>query len=506
MGRLDDLLLLEDAGELPAELQKDLDTLRAAGEAPPRAIKDSSGATIGQGQAQPTGGPVKMDVYSTPQTRASNFVSDLTGNLDAATATGIAIKSALPMAGSLVGLHIAGIPGEAIGGALGEMGNQALGVTEPSIAAIGMAMAAGPVVRTGMGIAKTVVGAALKAGGGRAAISEIAEGLTAKLFNPVVSSDDVLAEIAKKGNISIPATSTAQSITDILKAEARRPMDAIRQSIEDALGPLKNFYQPMKGVSVTQDASEVAVQAKRLRLLSKEAYKAGNTDLGHALSNVRNGMFDDAERVGVPELRQYVKTFRKEAAVEELQGIMRQATPLKAFKDLQKKNALFKDSFDPHEQEQIKNILKKLSTVSPSGFSGVAGRGIAVLGGQQMGGVGGAIAGFIAPEMAAGMIATKMGRSFMEKLLVGGTWDAPRAAAMGQLWRSQMAEDATSGNIAERVQAMLKDSNTSVDEKISAAAMRTGIIEAAKTEEGQSWGLGIEIDKFLNKLQPEKDK
>jgi hypothetical protein len=56
------------------------------------------------------------------------------------------------------------------------------------------------------------------------------------------------------------------------------------------------------------------------------------------------------------------------------------------------------------------------------------------------------------------------------------------------------------------VQAMLKDSNTSVDEKISAAAMRTGIIEAAKTEEGQSWGLGIEIDRFLSKLQPVKDK
>jgi hypothetical protein len=506
MGRLDDLLLLEDAGELPAELQKDLDTLRAAGEAPPRAIKDSSGATIGQGQSLPTGGPVKMDVYSAPQTRASNAVSSITGNDMAATATGMAIKSALPMAGSLVGLHIAGIPGEAIGGALGEMGNQALGVTEPSLAAIGMAMAAGPVVRTGMGIAKTVIGAALKAGGGRAAISEIAEGLTSRLFNPAQTSDELFAAAAAKGNVVIPATNTAKSIADTLATEAKRADTPIKLSIQKALNPLKNFYTTTTSGASTHSAGEIATEAKRLRLMSSEAFKSGNPDLGHALSNVRNAMFDDAARTGVPELRQAVTAYRKEAAVQELQGIMRQATPLKAFKDLQKKNALFKNSFDPNEQEQIKNILKKLSTVSPSGFSGVAGRGIAVLGGQQMGGVGGAIAGFIAPEMAAGVIATKMGRSFMEKLLVGGTWDAPRAAALGQFWRSQMAEDATSGNVAERVQAMLKDSNTSVDEKISAAAMRTGIIEAAKTEEGQSWGLGIEIDRFLSKLQPVKDK
>jgi hypothetical protein len=449
-------------------------------------------------------GATKIDLhYMTPQDRASNAVGSITGSDMAATATGMAIKSALPMAGSLVGLHIAGIPGEAIGGAVGEIANQGLGVTEPSASAILLAMAAGPVVRSGMALGKTVIGAALKAGGGRAAISEIAEGLTARLFNPAQTSDELFAAAAQKGNVSIPTTNTAQSIADTLAAEARHADTPIKLSIQKALNPLRNFYQ---GGTSAHSAGEIATEAKRLRVMSSEAYKQGNPDLGHALSNVRNSMFDDAARSGVPELRQAVTAYRKEAAVEELQGIMRQATPLKAFKDLQKKNALFKNSFDPNEQEQIKNILKKMGTVSPSGFSGVAGRGIAVLGGQQMGGMAGGFAGFIAPEIAAGVIATKIGRNFMEKLLVGGTWDAPRAAAMGQFWRSQMADDATSGNVAERVQAMLKDSNTSVDEKISAAAMRTGIIEAAKTEDGQSWGLGIEIDRFLSKLQPEKGK
>jgi hypothetical protein len=267
------------------------------------------------------------------------------------------------------------------------------------------------------------------------------------------------------------------------------------------LEPLQKFYQPMKGVSSTTSASELAIEAKRLRLLAKEAYK-GNPDLGHALSNVRNSMFDDAVNSGVPELRAIATTQRREAAVGELQEIMRQANPLKAYKDLQKKNALFRNVFDkPGEQDQIKNILKKMSTVTPSGFSGVAGRGLAGIFGNQVAGIPGAVAAFIAPEMAAGAISTKIGRNFMEKLLVGGTWDAPKAAALAQFWRAQMAQDATSGNIAEQVRAALKNSDVSVDDKIAAAAYQQGIKEAAKTEPSQSWGLGIEIDKMLRKIQ-----
>lgn len=424
----------------------------------------------------------------------------------AGTAAGMAVKSALPMAGSIVGLSMAGIPGEAIGSALGEIANQGLGITEPSIAEIGLAMAAGPVVRGVAGVGKTLIGAALKAGGGRQVIAEIAEGLTAKLFNPITSSDDLFAAAAKKGTTVIPATKTAQAITDTLKAEVRRADTPIKQSIQKALNPLKDFYQPMPGVASTHSATEIATEAKRLRLMSSEAFKSGNPDLGHALSNVRSAMFDDAAKSGVPELRAAATTYRREAAVEELQGIMRQANPLKAYKDLQTKNALFRNVFDDTEQEQIKNILKKMSTVTPSGWSGVGGRAIASYGGGQLAGIPGAIAAFIAPEMAAGVVTSKVGRNFMEKLLVGGTWDAPKAAALGQFWRAQMAQDATSGNIAEQVRQALKSSEVSTDDKIAAAAYQQGIKKAAKTEPSQSWGLGIEIDKLLRKMQEDFEK
>jgi hypothetical protein len=444
-------------------------------------------------------GATKIDLhYLTPQDRASNAVSSITGSDMAGAATGMAIKSALPMAGSIIGMSLIGIPGDPIGAAIGTIANQALGIEEPSIAAIGLAMAAGPVARTGMMVGKSVLGAALKAGGGREVVSGIAEKLTERLFNPIVSSDELFAAAAQKANVPIPAFNTARSIADTLAAEAKRADTPIKQSILKALNPLKNFYQ-----NSAPGAGEIATEAKRLRLMSKEAFNKGNPDLGNALSNVRNSMFDDAARSGVPELRAAATTYRREAAIEDLQGVMRQHNPLKHYEDLKDKNALFRGVFSKTEQKQIEHILKQMSTVSPSG---VMGRLLTTVGGQQVGGWKGAVAGFIAPEIAAKVISTGPGRKFMEHLLIGGKWDEHSAAALGQYWRAQYAEDAQSGDVFKRVQAMLKDSNTSVDEKISAAAMRTGIIEAAKTEEGQSWGLGIEIDKFLNKLQPVKDK
>lgn len=401
-------------------------------------------------------------------------------------AAGMAKKAALPLAGGAAGLYAGGavagpmgaVVGESIGGGLGEVANQAFGINEPSLAEIGLAMAAGPVMRGVVGGLKTVGGAVLKAAGGRQAIAEIAEGLTQKLFAPVITSEDLFAQAASKGNITVPATKTAQAITDTLRAEAKRAPTAVKESIEKALGPLQQFYQPMPGVSSAHSAADLAVEAKRLRSMSSDAFKSGNNDLGHTLSNVRNAIFDDAAKSGVPEMREAVKAYRREAAVEELQSVIRNANPLKAYKDLQQKNALFRNVFSDSEQEQISGILKKMATVSPSGFSGVMGRGISTVAGQQAGGVMGGIAGFIAPEIAGGIIATKAGRNMMEKLLAGNTWDAPKAAALAQFFRAQRAEDAQTGNIAAQVKSALKDPNTSIDHKIEQAMFRAALIGA----------------------------
>lgn len=415
-----------------------------------------------------------------------NAISTITENPYVQSAGTMVKKAALPMAGGQAGLMagtaiggpVGGVIGESLGSGIGEAANQLVGINEPSLAEIGLAMAAGPVMRGLAAGVKTGTSALLKAAGGRQAIADIAEGVAKKLFSPVTSSEDLFAQVASKGAINVPAVSTASAITSTLAAEAKRAPTAVRESIEAALMPLQKFYQPMPGVASTHTAADLAVEAKRLRGMASAAFKNNNPDLGHALSTVRKAIFDDAAASGVPEIREAVKAYRREAAVEELQGILRQANPLKSFKDLQDKNALFRDVFTRSEQDQIKNLLNKMATVTPSGFSGVAGRAISTVMGQQAAGVTGAIAGFVAPEIAAGVIATKPGRVLMEKLLVGNTWDAPRAAALAQFWRAQRAEDAKSGDIAEQVKNALKDPATSIEDKIAQAQMRSAIIAA----------------------------
>jgi hypothetical protein len=320
----------------------------------------------------------------------------------------------------------------------------------------------------------------LKASGGRQVIADIAEGISKKLFNPVVSSEDLFAEVASKSGVQVPTIKTGNAIAAAIKGEATNPDTPIKAEIVAILDPLKHFYQPMSGVASTRGAAELAADAKRFRFMASKAYKEGNSDLGNALSHVRNAIFDDAEAVGAPELRAAVKAYRKEAAVEELQGVLRQANPMKAYKDLQVKNALFGNVFSDAEQKQIDNLLKQMSTVTPSGFSGVAGRMLSTLGGEHVGGKVGAIVGFIAPEMAAGVLSTSAGRKVMEKLLVGNTWDAPKAAALAQFWRAQKAKDAQDGQLAADVKAALRNPLFSIDDKISQAQLRAAFIGAGQ--------------------------
>ena len=431
--------------------------------------------------------PAAMTKTAAPSA-ISNAVSAVTDNSYVQGAATMVKKAAIPTAmqagGAYVGGMVGGPPGaiigESIGGGVGEATNQLLGVNEPSLAEIGLAMAAGPVMRGLVGGLKTVGGAALKAAGGRQVIADIAEGVAKKLFNPAIGSDDLFKQIATKNNVSVPTIRTGNSITSTLNEWAGKPETSIKKEVLDALEPLQGFYQAMPGVASTRGAADLAGDASDYRLLASRAYKAGNYKLGNALSGVRKAIFDDAEAVAVPELREAVKAYRRESAVEELQGILRQANPLKYYKDLQDKNALFRDVFSDREQGQIKNLLNKMATVSPSGFSGVAGRAITTVMGEHAGGITGGIAGFIAPEIAAGVLSTKPGRALMEKLLVGNTWDAPKAAVLAQFWRAQRAEDAQSGNIAAQVASALKDANVPIEDKISQAQMRAAIVAGGR--------------------------
>jgi hypothetical protein len=417
-------------------------------------------------------------------------------------------KAALPLAGQLGGAA-AGLAspvpggvymGEAVGAMVGEYLNQKLGITEQSMGEVVLAGAMPGVARGVIGGTRLAAGEILKVFGGRQAVVDIAESITKRILTPKVSSEQLFTRaLAKSG--SIPMSKTAQAVEDIATKELGNLPTDISAAIKSALQPIAPYVTPQPAqmapssilnqygkpvmtqvkaaTTGTHNIEQISTAVKDLRLQASLAYKSGNSRLGNILSNVRNAIFDDAASSGVPELREAAKAYRKEAAIEELGGVLRQAQPLKAYKDLQDKNALFRDVFSNSEQATIKQIMSKLSTAAPSGFSGVLGRTITAAGGQAVGGPAGAVAGAMMPDMAAYALTTSPGRKLMEKLLVGNVWDANKTAALATWFRAARAEDAQAGDIAENVSRALKDTSVPIEEKIKTAQERDQIRRGA---------------------------
>lgn len=382
-------------------------------------------------------------------------------------------KGALPTAGAIVGgsvgsaIGVGPIIGGSVGAGAGSALNQTLGITESSGADILMDMAMPPLASIAMGTLKQVGGSVLKAFGGRQNVAAIADDIVSRLYTPKVSSGDLFTRALSTTN-PIQATKTAQVIDDVLQREAAAAPTEVNQAIINAVKPLELYFKaPNRSVAMIDSA------VKDLRLASSAAYKSGNSRLGNTLSEIRNALFDDAEASGVGALKEAAKAYRRESAVEELGSVLRQAQPLKAFKDLQDKNALFRGAFDESEKTQIEAVMRRLAQSAPSGFSGVLGRVLASGAGAQVAGMGGAVVGGTLPDMAAYALSTAPGRRFMGKLLTGqNVWDAPKTAALATFVRAQMAEDASTGTVAQNVTKALQDINVPVEVKIQIAQER----------------------------------
>lgn len=430
-------------------------------------------------------------------------------------------KAALPMAGQTAGLYAGtamggpagGVIGESLLGGAGEMANQMLGITEPSWKEVALAMAAGPVTRGLIGGLRTVGGSLVRSFGGRQVIADAAADVAENMLKPVSSSEFLFNQASSVAK-TIPTPKTAQTIGTILKTEASRP-GSVAKEITAALesygtkfggtstaaitaedfakitpGQIENLLPEAKTANEAiaraigkasgagaSNAQDLAIAARDLRYAASVAYKIGNSRLGNALGDVRQAMFEDAANSGVPVFKEAAKAYAKESSINELQAIIRSPQPLKAFETALDKNKLFASAVDQWtdaEKAQVKSLLVKLTTVAPSGFSGVAGRALTAVGGNIIGGKIGAALGFIAPDVVAYALSKPAGRAYMEKLLIGNVWDAPRAAALGQWVRASQAQDAQSGDTAKAIKAALQSTDISYESKIRAAQMGAG--------------------------------
>jgi hypothetical protein len=212
MGRVEDLLLLEKAGELPASMQKDLDTLRAAGEVPPL-----------EGAAEPQSDMVKRAVPAQPSL-ASRAVGSVVnnfmepgGSLDTLTH---GVKSgAGAMVDAATNFHQPGALGAAALGALQIMaapvaatGRQMGGIAQDVAMALGMGPNVSAGIATATDMATQMPGAALGAVRAAPAALQGIQGAAKMLPGAQVG----LREMGKKIVAAFPSALKPKVASDVL--------------------------------------------------------------------------------------------------------------------------------------------------------------------------------------------------------------------------------------------------------------------------------------------------
>jgi hypothetical protein len=160
----------------------------------------------------------------------------------------------LPTAGNIAGGALGGgigtpfgmtIPGamigESIGGGLGEGANQLLGITEPSLSQIGLAMAAPPAMRGAIGGLKAgiarIPGAAVEL---QALGTKMAKEMAGKTVQPSGTSQELFTMLKQmsdqgvkqggSGPILLPQKHLLQTSKDILDREMRVPIESSRDA------------------------------------------------------------------------------------------------------------------------------------------------------------------------------------------------------------------------------------------------------------------------------------
>jgi hypothetical protein len=393
---------------------------------------------------------------------------------------GQAAKGIIPTAGMIGGAALGApagpfgaIAGGGAGSALGEVVNQSLGITEPSLGQVALAGAAPGIGAGIMGLGRHALGIAAKMFGGRQVIASQAGAVAGKVFGPPTASEVLYNRVAQSNNVPVATQNLNTTLKNLLQEEKLNLQTPESKAIVATLVDLSAAASSAGGNTVKQ----AAIAVRDLQHAASLAYKDKGR-LGEVLTQVRNAVLDDVDDAAVPALREASKAFRREMAVKDLEGIIHKAKPLDEWDKMVRTNKLFTKSFSEAEREQIRTMMTRLTQVAPSGSSGVMGRAMTTLAGAHLGGAAGAVLGAIPSDITAYALSTAGGRRFLGKLLVGNVWDAPKAAALATFVRGQQAEDAKSGEVAESVKALLKDKDAPFPEKVQAAVDRDRIMQS----------------------------
>lgn len=367
------------------------------------------------------------------------------------------MKAALPVAGGVAGGIIGGPAGVVLGSMVGEGGNQALGVTEPSAQDV---ITAGVIPGAMGGIGKGIGAMARRIPGARPILHEMAATrLTAKpgMLAPARSSDDLYALVAQQ-NPPIPApqlraaaealhtteaglskglaneeiSRVAKGLVNlidqhngevpfqVLRAELRRIGDRVggtKMAGGETHGAYKHLFRT--GYDDLEAAAAGGNPAMPAVTALKEANAARKVefvvdDLAELFSIQGGGLSPRPEGVAV-NFGTIIKNIEKDPTIKKTLG----AAPYKELIDdlyrMWKKTPAL--GAVPGVDAGSKNVLTRTG--------GLAGLGTAA-GGYFYGGVGATVGGGLGasigawgPGVIARLVSTKMGRSVLQGMLDG---------------------------------------------------------------------------------------
>lgn len=346
--------------------------------------------------------------------------------------------SALPTAGSIaVPAAATALMGPAntpfipleqgFGSGLGEVANQLLGITEPSLKQIGIATVAPMAIGYGMNALRTLksLPGALNTAAPQMATNQI------RSYRSAIHAKDLFDQATAQG-IKIPlnkTTSALQEVENIMMDVTPAGRQAFEKVLNDT--GLRDLATAPGGIS----PSKMQNLLREVGKLESKASREGGLE-GFYLGKFFGSLKDDLENSGT-QLLGARNAFKREAVLDDIeqaisnamfikkgQGLQTEFSPNKILNTLNKTDEglgqFFSQSFSRSEQAEIKNLFGFLNTIpslqpgagqqfgsgrfwqraSHAGAGSGIGAGIGYAAGGPMGAAIGAGVGILAPEAA----------------------------------------------------------------------------------------------------------
>lgn len=300
------------------------------------------------------------------------------------TAGGIAGAAFGTGVGTPLGMAVpGGILGSSLGSALGEAGNQALGITEPSLKEVGLAGAIPLATGTAVALGRSAL-PFMSAGKAAQTLNALApEEAAAKIgsLKPAIPSSALFKQAAA-ANVSIPMNRTVHAIDSMLD-DLTNVSTGVQRANSQVIGYLRGLKNKLTtsvgGLSPLSLQRELEGAGNVIKSVNVRG-GTGSGAIKKVFENMVNDLDDAAKfanpaQPGARALLAARDTFKRESVLKEIgeaiteatktlrgQGDFIQFNPAAVLRDIGK-NRFYKEALSATERTEVESLLKLLNKI-----------------------------------------------------------------------------------------------------------------------------------------------